>query len=544
MKIIILGLTNKTGLTVARNLNKYGCSVDAIYTKDIAAKHSKHVHKSFFFGFPEKDLAGFVKNLLDHLSSHKYDALIPIHDGALEICRNKYAEISSLVKIVGLNRDDIYKYSIDKYEMLQLGKANGLLIPNGYFIDSLEAFKKLTISEQEFPLVAKPVSSANIYNNRLHDYSVKICHNYEELTNFIRENINTVNVLIQEFVKGYGIGYDFIAKDGKIQNAYIHRRINENSGVSTLRESLTTEHYNLKEKVTQTVKAMKWSGVGMVEFMIKPDGTPILMEFNGRFFGSTEVSVKSGINLPVLFLRQFVQEENIEENIPVKNVSVRCLHDELMYYTVFLLKRNFKGYFKWLGNLIVSLFKPNHYFEITIFSDFNISLAFYRYDLKRWKDKWKKKKEIKNVQINPLKKEDLKNVQHVTFFCLGNICRSPFAEYLAKKINGNYNFHSLGSFSKEQRLSPINGVKAAKKFEIDLNTHLSKCISTADIKQTDLFVVMDKANYINLINAGVNKKNIRFLAGEEVKDPYGKSVAEFEKIYKQIEDKIEEHFAK
>ena len=538
MKVLIVGLTNKTGLAVSRNLSKFGCTIDAIYIKDVAAKHSKYINNSYFFGDPEIDVESFVNKLLEHLTLNKYDGLIPIHDAALEICRFKHQEISTKVKIVGLNEDHIYKYSINKYEMLKIGESNGLSVPKSVLIDTLDSFEKLNPSSLTFPLVAKPVSSAVINDNKLHGYTVKICREYDELANFIRENLNSVNILIQEFIVGYGIGYNFISKNGKIQNEYIHRRINENKGVSSLRESLSTDHFNLKSKVTKTVEEMKWNGVGMVEFMIKPDGSAVLMEFNGRFFGSIELSARSGINLPVLFLQQFILDQKIPENLPLTQSSVRYFHDELILYSSYLFQKKSKLFFKWFLDLIRSLFKPRHYFETTIFNDYKFSIAFYYYEFKRIRSKFKLKNKIKQVQITDLNKSDLNGVKRITYVCFGNICRSPFAEYLSQNISTNYEFNSLGFVQKQNRLSPLNAVAAAKFFSVDLNRHLSKSITDLTNSETDLFIVMDKSNSYELQERGVPKSKIRFLANQEIPDPYGESLESFQEIYSKIAQEI------
>jgi protein-tyrosine-phosphatase/predicted ATP-grasp superfamily ATP-dependent carboligase len=542
MKVLVLGLNNKAGLAVARNLNKAGYEVDAIYFKDLAARHSRYINEAFDFGNPESDVGSFFDQFLSHLKKAPYDALIPISDMALEICRYKIGEISALVKVVGINVDEVYKYSIDKNEMLKIGQEYGLEVPKSHFVDSLEAFRKIDLSTLEFPLVAKPVGSAKVLNNRVVGYSVKICQSSNELVDFVRENINCTTILIQEFISGYGIGYNFVAKEGRIQNAYIHKRINENKGVSSLRESCPTTTYGLQEKVTRTVAAMKWSGVGMVEFMIKSDDTPVLMEFNGRFFGSTELSARSGINLPVLFARQFIEEIEIPENLPLKKARVRFFHDELVLFTSYLFQKKPGRFFKWLGDLFLSLFQRNHYFETTIFNDFGFSRAFYVSEFKRLKAKRNRKKGIRKIIVNPLQKEDLNGLKSVNFFCLGNICRSPFAELKARQLTDQYQFSSLGSINKVLRMSPTNAVTAAKDFGVEMESHRSNTISAVNVDEIDMFVVMDRGNAFDLMNQGIPESKIRFLANEELPDPYGKSVEEFGKIYAKIETELKRVF--
>lgn len=543
-KLLLLGLTNKSGLAVARNLSKFGCTVDAILMNDVAAKHSKYIYRHYYLSDPERDVGLFISKLLEHLSTHKYDGLIPIHDGALEICRYAIDQISRLVKIAGLNPDHVYKYSIDKSAFLEIGKQNGLSVPKGILVKSFDIFTNLNHSNYKFPLVAKPVSSARILNNKLVSYSVKTCHIQNELIDFIRENVNSNPILIQEFVKGYGIGYNIIAKAGIIQNDYIHRRINENKGVSSLRESLSSDKFGVKENVTKMINSMKWNGVGMVEFMIKDDGSPVLMEFNGRFFGSTELSVKSGINLPVLFFKQFILNETNQENKILKTATVRFLHDEILLFTQMLFEGKIMVFFKWLFELIISLFRKNHYIEDSIFSDTKFFFALYLYDIKRWREKWKLKKAKRNLHITPVKSEDLAHAKNIVFVCQGNICRSPFANLVAQKINKNYNFDSIGFVNKEDRLSPINAINAAQKFSIDLSKHKSISILSIDVDKVDLYIVMDKLNYISLRNEGIPEDKIRFISSEEIQDPYGKSIIEFEHIYENIACLIKSIFDK
>jgi protein-tyrosine-phosphatase/predicted ATP-grasp superfamily ATP-dependent carboligase len=537
-KILLLGLTNKSGLAVARNLCKFGCEVDAILMNDVAAKYSKYINSYYYLSEPERDVDLFISKLLEHLSLHKYDGLIPIHDGALEICRFKIHQISTLVKVAGLNPDNVYKYSIDKSEFLKIGKQNGLPVPKGALVKSLDNFSNLDLSKLNFPIVAKPVSSTRIQKNKLVWYSVKICYSQYELIDFVRENVNCTPILIQEFIKGYGIGYNIIAKDGVIQYEYIHRRINENKGVSSLRESLSTDNFGLKVNVTKMIKYMAWNGVGMVEFMIKTDGSPVLMEFNGRFFGSTELSVKSGINLPVLFFKQFILNENNQKNIIFKKATVRFLHDEILLYTQLLFQKRIKTFAKWFSELSLSLFKKRHYIEDSFFSDPKFFFALYLYDIKRWREKWKLKRVKRNVNITPVKTEDLVYVKNIAFVCYGNICRSPFAKLVAQKISKNYNFDSFGFINKENRLSPINAINAAENFNIDLNKHSSKSILSIDIKKVDLYIVMDKLNYISLRNERIPESKIRFLSNEEIEDPYGKTKLGFQLIYENIASKI------
>ena len=85
--------------------------------------------------------------------------------------------------------------------------------------------------------------------------------------------------------------------------AICHRRLREkppSGGVSVYRESIPLDH-NLVDKSFALLQALRWNGVAMVEFKVDArDGVPKLMEVNGRFWGSLQLAIDSGVDFPWL----------------------------------------------------------------------------------------------------------------------------------------------------------------------------------------------------------------------------------------------------
>ena len=86
------------------------------------------------------------------------------------------------------------------------------------------------------------------------------------------------------------------------------------------------------------------------------------------------------------------------------------------------------------------------------------------------------------------------NPQSILFVCSGNICRSPFAARLLERLlptaaSGAVKVRSAG-FIGPHRPAPVNAQTTAAKYGIDLATHRSVQISTANVKAADLVVVM------------------------------------------------------
>jgi len=65
-----------------------------------------------------------------------------------------------------------------------------------------------------------------------------------------------------------------------------------------------------------------WHGVAMVEFKVSSDGTPYLMEVNGRFWGSLQLAVDAGVDFPWLLyqLARGIEPDQVKDYA----IGVRC----------------------------------------------------------------------------------------------------------------------------------------------------------------------------------------------------------------------------
>lgn len=142
----------------------------------------------------------------------------------------------------------------------------------------------------------------------------------------------------------------------------------------------------------------------------------------------------------------------------------------------------------------------------------------------------------------------------ILFICKGNICRSPFAERLAKKMFDGVLGHgpAVDSAGLEVRMpcpSPANAVEAAAGFEIELESHRSKPFRREMCAEFDMVVAMETGQYKTLRRdfAAMQAKFFLLpffenspvrLCGYErynLADPYGKSLAEFNRCFQRIE---------
>ena len=105
--------------------------------------------------------------------------------------------------------------------------------------------------------------------------------------------------LVQQYCRGVGLGQFFFMKSGEALLRFQHLRVAEwppEGGVSAVCDALPlSEHGALQELSIELLRRLGWSGVAMVEYRLDPaTGETVLMEVNGRFWGSYPLAVHSG----------------------------------------------------------------------------------------------------------------------------------------------------------------------------------------------------------------------------------------------------------
>ncbi|NPA54835.1 MAG: low molecular weight phosphotyrosine protein phosphatase [Epsilonproteobacteria bacterium] len=107
----------------------------------------------------------------------------------------------------------------------------------------------------------------------------------------------------------------------------------------------------------------------------------------------------------------------------------------------------------------------------------------------------------------------------VLFVCLGNICRSPLAEGIARTYYKEHIFDSAGTGAWHVGQPPcMRSQIIAKKKGIDISTLKARQVSVDDIGAWDKVVAMDSKNLADLKAMGF--ENAQMLLDTDVPDPY------------------------
>lgn len=133
-------------------------------------------------------------------------------------------------------------------------------------------------------------------------------------------------------------------------------------------------------------------------------------------------------------------------------------------------------------------------------------------------------------------------VRHVLVVCLGNICRSPFAERLLARERPGLVVRSAGFEARDGDPAERNAIEVAREFGIDLRDHAARRLSERDLVWADLVIGMTGRHQGMLRDrwpayAGKLRLLGDFLEAPPhgLEDPWGETPEVFRAVYGRIE---------
>ncbi|QWT20724.1 low molecular weight phosphotyrosine protein phosphatase [Bacillus sp. NP157] len=129
--------------------------------------------------------------------------------------------------------------------------------------------------------------------------------------------------------------------------------------------------------------------------------------------------------------------------------------------------------------------------------------------------------------------------------CIGNICRSPTAEYVLKAhLPADVIVTSAGISALAGK--PADPMAQALMLEhgIDGSAHLARQLTSRMLREADLVLGMEKAHVAEMIRMAPEASGKIFLldkwtGGRDIADPYRQQREAFEHVYLRIEEAVE-----
>lgn len=115
-------------------------------------------------------------------------------------------------------------------------------------------------------------------------------------------------------------------------------------------------------------------------------------------------------------------------------------------------------------------------------------------------------------------------LQNILVICVGNICRSPMAEFFLKENCLNHQIESAGLSAMIGHGADEKAIQCMDQLNINMRSHVAKQINSTLIKNADLILVMsnNQAQHIEKQWPSAKGKVFRLghWQGQNVPDPY------------------------
>jgi predicted ATP-grasp superfamily ATP-dependent carboligase len=326
MNVLVLDGNENQAVAAARALGEAGHRVsvgaDTSWSK---AGWSRACADTFAYPSPEGDASAFVGSIVQQTALAPGALVLPMTERTtLPLSAARDAIAAAGGRLV-LPAHEVVLRAFDKDATTRIAGSLGVDVPATFTIAS-DADARACETALRYPIVLKPRRSQELIGDSVRTTGAPI---YARSAADLRQawadlSRRCASALAQEFVEGTGAGYFALMRHGELRAEFAHRRIRDvrptGSG-SSMRVSIAPPP-RVRAAGLAVLEALGWHGVAMVEFRVRPDGTPVFLEVNGRFWNSLALACCAGMNFPAL-----VAELAEQGDVPLTTsyrAGVRC----------------------------------------------------------------------------------------------------------------------------------------------------------------------------------------------------------------------------
>jgi predicted ATP-grasp superfamily ATP-dependent carboligase len=298
-KVLVTDAGRGSAIAVIRSLGRAGLYVIAAdHDPRSAGFRSRYAAERLVYPDPAAEPEAVVDLLHARAVAGGIDLIIPVSDEQLlplARARTRFDGVCALA----IPDDEALAQVADKSATIDLAMRTGVPIPRTTLAHTVEE-ALAAASELGWPVVLKPVASRVLREGRIERFEVAYADGPAGVAAAMAGFAGRSAVLVQEYRTGEAHGVELLAEQGRTLMAFQHRRLHEvpiSGGASSLREGVPLDPVLLGQ-ATRLVHALRWTGLAMVEFRVGAEG-PVLMEVNGRIWGSLPLAVKSGVDFPL-----------------------------------------------------------------------------------------------------------------------------------------------------------------------------------------------------------------------------------------------------
>lgn len=306
--VLVTDGETRSSLAVTRSLGRAGCHVIVVgCRKRNLASCSRYCGKQYSVPSPLKKPWGFLESIQSIVKREKVQVIYPMTEPSIMVLAENRDKFPSHAILAA---PDIQKVRavFDKIAVFRLAKELNVAIPQTVFVKNRDDFEQKKDLLPDFPVVVKPCMSRIPIGSGFLNTNVRYALDEKDLESIYGSErvFAEFPSLIQEKIVGEGTGLFTLFDKNRHLALFAHKRLLEkppSGGVSVVCQSVPLDEEMVKYSA-KLLCAVEWEGVAMVEFKRDVrDGRPKLMEINGRFWGSLQLAISSGVNFPIHLMR-------------------------------------------------------------------------------------------------------------------------------------------------------------------------------------------------------------------------------------------------
>ena len=557
---LVIGDDTRGFLATARSLGRGGIEVHAApFTFQSPALKSRYISKTHWLPYYLNNGSEWLRAFDELLEREQFALVIPCDERALLPLHHHRERFQTQTRLAIPDTHSL-EILFDKLKTRELARSLGIPVAKGRIIRSSDTVRTLIV-EAGLPLAIKPTSSYTL--DRLYARNrVIVASDESEIAEALNE-VGDGTHFFEGFFPGTGAGVSVLAHNGRVLQAFQHRRVHESQGAGYYRVS---EEFSppLVDAVNKMIEAIAYSGLAMFEFRVdRKAGTWILLEVNARPWGSLPLPVALGIDFPYRWYQLLV--DGVET--PVRRYKIGVYGRNVVpdaRQQLARVKELQRKPAKLVGFVLKSLseymrvFAGREVYDVFVLDDagpgwHELLGKFLKWGLKHFSKLLgfaERQRRLDQLALRDAIGHAKKRGHEIAFVCQGNICRSPVAAaLLEREIDRDTGIHvsSFGNLPRVGAPSPPNAIVAARSWDIDLETHRSRHFSREAAEETSLIVIFDETNRkwieeryptlkVPVVMLGSFLSSTR--AEPIIADPDGSDVTRFERIYGAIANAV------
>jgi len=269
--------------------------------------HSRFARERALIPHPAQGLEQFFAALRELLQKRDYAAVFPTTDNtAFALSQSPEQLPASLGSITP--DPEAAAICKDKLRTAELSAKLGLAMPLTFCPADFEELNHLA-QKLRFPCILKPRATSGAIGLTIASTREQLLHAYTSMPDIATAVFNFRQPLVQEFIRGRVHEVCALFNRGQPRALLSQKRLlmhPANGGAGIYNE--TTDEPDLKELAVKLLQALDWHGPAQVEFIRDcVTGQPYLLEVNGRFWGTLDLSIAAGMDFPVMACRMAIE---------------------------------------------------------------------------------------------------------------------------------------------------------------------------------------------------------------------------------------------